>query len=524
MNQRTMERIDAALDGSLDAEEFDALQEELRSDPAAMDHWCRQAEIHGRLEWELSEHAIPFSTPKVVKLRPALPRWAAAAALLFAGLGIGLLAGRHGSTTPGVTIAKHSTFYSGETIGRITAIDSAEWTGSPLHLGDWVSTGSLQLVNGSAEITFDCGATVQLLAPARLHLTSPTRALLESGKATIDIPRQAYGFVFETPSTEISRRLSRFAVAVEDDGHSEIHVLDGQIQLVGKLGDLETLNLAKDGSVGVSGDGTVVAGDRYKASQLTTSFPESGDLLPEWYLHWGFDATDTNTGVFRETGPHPQIGQPFDAQVHLPHPDAAISLVPGRFGNAVRMNGQRGFLGTSFPGFSGDSPRSIAFWVRIDPDTSDTLAYSFLSWGAKTEGGKWQLGWNTGSDNAGTVGAIRTEVELGYHVGSTNLKTGRWHHVACVFTGGENSDVATQVRHYVDGRLEATTALKSHKVDTRTDGEKALPLSLGRRLEGDAYFRTFSGELDEIYLFPTALTPEQVEHLCRDNEPPALRK
>ena len=251
MNHRTMERIDAALDGSLDAAEFEALQEELRNDPAALDHWCRQAEIHGRLEWELAEHAVPSIAPKAAKVRRFIPQWAAAAALLFAGLGIGLLVGRHGATKTTATIAKPTGSYSGETVGRITAIGSPEWVGRSPQAGDWVGTGPLELRDGSVEITFDCGATVQLRGPARLHLTSPTRALLESGKATVDIPRQAYGFVFETPSTEISRRLSRFAVAVEEDGHSEIHVLDGQIQLVGKLGDLETRNRAKNGSVGV---------------------------------------------------------------------------------------------------------------------------------------------------------------------------------------------------------------------------------------------------------------------------------
>jgi hypothetical protein len=189
------------------------------------------------------------------------------------------------------------------------------------------------------------------------------------------------------------------------------------------------------------------------------------------------------------------------------------------------MNGQRGFLATDFPGFSGASPRSISFWVRIPPDTPETLAYSFLSWGTKdVQGGKWQMGWNTGNDNPGTVGALRTEVQGGYHIGSTDLRSGRWHHLVCVFTGGTGADVASHVRHYIDGRLDPTTAILSKAVDTRTSGNNVLPLTLGRRLEGDSYYRTFSGELDEVYLFPTALTPEQIEQLYRENHPPGLRR
>lgn len=526
MNRRTMERIDAALDGSLDAEEFRALQEELREDPAALDHWCRQSALHGRLEWELAEQSqsAPLAAfPKPRRAQAALPLWGAAAALLLAGLGIGVFVGHRGKTAtpPPAAIAT----YSAETLGRITAANGAIWQGASPAVGDWVHSGPLKLRSGSAVVTFDCGATVRLKAPARLHLTSPTRAMLESGKATISIPRQAYGFVLETPTMEISRRMSRFAVAVDEDGHSEIHVLDGQIQLAGKLGDLETLALGKDKAVRVAGDGSVLAETRYDAAQLTTSLPESADLLPEWYLHWGFDATNGATGNFDETGIHPAFSEPFNAQVHLAHPDAAVSLVPGRFGNAVRMNGQRGFLATDFPGFSGNSPRSVVFWVRIEPDTPETLAYSFLSWGTRdVQGGKWQMSWNTGNDNPGTVGAIRTEVQGGYHIGSTDLRTGRWHHVACVFTGGAGADVSSHVRHYIDGRLDPTTAALPKPVDSRTSHGTSLPLTLGRRIESNDQFRTFSGELDEVFLFPAALTPEQIERLYRENRPPELRR
>lgn len=539
MNRRTMERIDAALDGRLAAGEFAALQQELREDPAAFDHWCRQAEIHGRLEWELAGEMpavrpLPKKTAAHSHLRfrfRFLPYAAAAVALLACGLTLGWWLGSH-RTTPGST-AERSLSAPGEdrmrgAVARITAGEDAEWVRHSPRIGEWVGTGSLELAAGSAVVTFDCGATVQLRGPARLHLASPTRALLESGTATVDIPRQAYGFVFETPATEISRRMSRFAVAVEAEGQAEIHVLEGQIQLAGKLGDLDTLDLAKDGAVRIGGDGSVIPGTRYAPGQLApTALPESGDLLPQWFVHWSFDGSDMQTGTFRETGRHEMLGggATFTAQVHLAQPEALVALTPGRFGSAVRMNGQRGFLATRFRGIAGDHARTVAFWVRIPPGTSETLAYSFLSWGTKDTagGGKWQLGWNTGSDNAGVVGAIRTEVEGGYLVGSTDLRTGRWHHVVSVFTGGEGANVASHVRHYIDGRLEAVTAVKAHGVNTLLDDPKALPVTLGRRLDVDSHYRTFSGELDEVYLFPSALTPEQIERLYRENLPPALK-
>ncbi|MCW1926142.1 LamG domain-containing protein [Luteolibacter arcticus] len=72
--------------------------------------------------------------------------------------------------------------------------------------------------------------------------------------------------------------------------------------------------------------------------------------------------------------------------------------------------------------------------------------------------------------------------------------------------------------------MEATTAVKPHRVETLVTGDKALPLSFGRRLDPDTNFRTFRGEMDEIYVFPCALTPEQIERLHSENQPPALRR
>ncbi len=203
---------------------------------------------------------------------------------------------------------------------------------------------------------------------------------------------------------------------------------------------------------------------------------------------------------------------------------ASVGLIPGRFGNAVQLNGEDAFLATGIAGIAGPDPRSIAFWVRLPANSSEIFAYSILSWGAAQAGGKWQVGWNTGTDNRGTRGAIRTEVQDGYQIGSTNLLDGRWHHVAIVFLGGPGSGTTSHLRrHYVDGRLEPTTAVKARPISTMVSGPKALPLSIGRRIESGPFFRTFKGELDDLYILPSALTPEQIQALYHANQPPATR-
>ncbi|MCU0796631.1 MAG: FecR domain-containing protein [Akkermansiaceae bacterium] len=529
MKRETLERIDACLEGTLDPAGFDELQRELRDDPAALAHYCHQAALHGRLEWELGEPAqtlIRESSRPVLapaQARTRLPRFAmAAAALVLLVLGISLWP-QDRSAPVAVAPIEPPPAEEPDYVARITRSADAVWKSQAIQAGDYLQPGTLELAAGSAEVTFDCGASVLLQGGSSLILTSATRARLESGKATVEIPREARGFIFETPSTLLSEHNSRFGVAVDGDGSAEIHVLEGRVELNGKWGDLASLMLGKNKPVRVNREGILLAGERYRPDQFPVRPPAGPELLPEWFLHWSFDSAATSRETFRESGHRPPGMPVFPAEVRLNEEKASVGLIPGRFGNAVQLNGEDAFLATGFPGIAGHAPRSVAFWIRLPANSSEIFAYSILSWGSPTPGNKWQIGWNTGTDSRGTRGAIRTEVQGGYKVGSTNLLDGRWHHVAIVFLGGPGAATDSHIRHYVDGRLEQTTAVKSHPISTGTSGPKALPLSIGRRIESDTHFRTFKGDLDELYILPTALTPEQIQVLFLENRPPTVR-
>ena len=529
MNRDTTRKIDACLEGVITPDEFQSLQDELRNDPGALDHWCHQAELHGRLEWDLAPQSIPT---QIRRPRLRVGRYvAAAAALLVLGLGSRLLIKpQSGGQIPPQVIAPPATDspapFGDTPVARLTSCKDARWSGTSPELGKWIAPGELELTGGTALITFDSGASVQLNGPSRLHPVSATRVLLESGEAVVHIPPQANGFVFETPTSEISRRMSRFQATVDEQGHTTLQIIDGQVQVAAKSGDLTTSVLEKNRKVSIDDKGSMLLLAAPNINRIPVTLPEYPDLLPQWFMHWGFETTDTAAGTFKETGLHEGYARPAHAQAHYAHPDGAVSLVPGRFGNAIRLNGQLAFLVTGFPGISGNSPRTVACWVKIDPETPDSLAYSILAWGSlsKEGGKKWQLSWNSGMDNSGTRGAIRTEVEGGYQVGSTDLRTGRWHHVVSVFTGGEGANTTGSLRHYVDGRLESTTATKPHAVNTLTNGRTSLPVTIGRRIEKEGIYRSFRGELDEIYIFPTALAPEQIDQLYRANQVPGLRR
>jgi len=130
--------------------------------------------------------------------------------------------------------------------------------------------------------------------------------------------------------------------------------------------------------------------------------------------------------------------------------------------------------------------------------------------------------WNTLYKD-GALGALRVELGIGHVVGATDLRDGRWHHVAVVFLGGENADVSTHIRLYVDGRLERMTGRLQQRIATDTVSGKAAPMIIGRylgRWKNREHFY-FQGDLDEVRVYDEAILPSDIvgimkEHLKED--------
>lgn len=94
MNAETEMAIQAAVEGELSPEAKSALNEALRSDPAALEAYCRQLHLHALLAWRAGVATTGASDPEAGKILrfPARPRawvwsrWAAAAALVLLGV------------------------------------------------------------------------------------------------------------------------------------------------------------------------------------------------------------------------------------------------------------------------------------------------------------------------------------------------------------------------------------------------------------------------------------------------------
>jgi hypothetical protein len=139
----------------------------------------------------------------------------------------------------------------------------------------------------------------------------------------------------------------------------------------------------------------------------------------------------------------------------------------------------------------GSSDFTVELWLNT------TLNGERLLIGKRSSGPYWQL---TVTDDPGQAGRVRTLISTGSVTrttyNTTRVDDGQWHHLVVLF----DRDLA--ISYYLDGNPDGTTT-------TTTPGNLAnsANLQLGK-VSGYPYY---NGDLDEIALYPTLLTPTRIQ-------------
>ena len=173
-------------------------------------------------------------------------------------------------------------------------------------------------------------------------------------------------------------------------------------------------------------------------------------------------------------------------------------FVPGLLGDALETaaTGDRIEI-TDYSGVAGTQSRTVSAWIKTE------VTGEIISWGTNVDGEKWIFRVQATDGNAG---AIRVEVGGGYSVGSTDVRDGRWHHVAAVLVDDGSPDV-NEITLYLDGSAEVVSA---------TDGEPINTASTGVVMIGEAPwpYRPFVGLIDEVRIYDRALTQPELRELA----------
>ena len=117
-------------------------------------------------------------------------------------------------------------------VGHFSRIIAAEWVSGAPTLGSDVTLGTYELKSGIVEFEFDNGATVILEGPAHFEVNTAERTFLHHGRVRTHVPPQAYGFTMDTQTMHVVDLGTEFGMEVNPDGAAEVHVFDGEVEIL----------------------------------------------------------------------------------------------------------------------------------------------------------------------------------------------------------------------------------------------------------------------------------------------------
>lgn len=397
-------------------------------------------------------------------------------------------------------------------VAEITGSEAAQGfeIGREFHAGQNLVIGS-----GFVRIRFAKGAEMILEGPGELKISDGNGAVLLRGAVSVHVPPSATGFTLVGPDAKVIDVGTEFAMKASPGQPTEVHVLDGLI-LTSTSGDPAEREMRKDQAIEVI-DGNAREISAQPGHFLNALPNRKGGAVG--YLHWTFDEREGSEAASRGPG----IGESRSA-AHLRSENINGSEPihsEGVFGAGIFLDGKSAFIETGFPGIGGSGARTVAMWVRIPDDWEPLNGYAMASWGSMERlGAAWQISMNPG-DFGGAIGHLRVGTNQDYAVGNTDLRDGRWHHIAAIMYAGDNATAATHVLLYVDGTLETTEVKSTRSIDTDIESEIAVKLQLGRNLETALGIKRernfFRGWIDEVFVADEALSLNQIRGLMKDN-------
>jgi hypothetical protein len=501
MTREEKELVLASIDGSLPVGGEERVRELLKRDPAALEFYALEALVHGELEWHFSvrrgfQGALQRSAEVVVELRRRQIWRMATTSLGIAAAALVILAAvaflRH---VPPPTVA----FRFNE--GAVSRVVRASGNSSDAALG---AGDRLTLEHGAAELNFPTGVRAVIEAPAELVYGGENGVKIERGTAYFHIERpEASGFTVTLPQSEVVDLGTRFGIIAPAGEPAQIHLIDGRILTQRRTGDFEPAAELRPGQA-LQEDDTAATG--------FASVPFNKDWfarqLPDPYEHVAIDFDRVGDDTFKPSGPDRARVREVIVR------GGRIRQVAGRTGNAVRFDGSGSHL--EIRGWSEYHHRpsgTLSFWVRVPKGPRPRECP--LSWGVteRVDEGRWSVAIDAHERHAEL--AIRSGVATSSHLSAASrLAHDTWHHLAFVFKREVNGK--TEVRVFVDGREDPQTAF----LPMASGPDPDTALIIGTHIDPALWTsHAFSGDIDDLRVYRTALDARQIAALARGNDP-----
>lgn len=537
--------LDAYLDGSISASDFDLLQERLLESPELRFVMRRYLSLDNTLQnegadsgsdsemamrpWLSAEnHAAEDEVDpgKVVLFSGGL-RLAAAAAVAFL---LGTAVMYFGSPErEGFQDRAETDEPSAQGFAVIERLFDASWEEGAFRReeGEMLGSEVFRLASGVAEIQFFSGAKMIVEGPAEISLKSAWEATCHDGAVRMKVPPAARGFKLQAPATEIIDLGTEFGLVVRD-GEGHVEVIDGEIAVRHRdegeklLLKNDALTLKSDAAAAKIESGTVAFPDLSHYGARTENRNRSA--FQRWESHRDSLAADDRLIAYytfdedESTPLVPNLSIPrnteLDGATILAEPVAGrwpglkSALEFRRPGARVRVN-----IPGEFPAFT------FMAWVRID---SLDRWYNALFMGDSYETGEphWQI-----RDDGKMMLSVMVDDSRPnpYHAGDAGFHrvyfsppmwdlsmSGEWLHLASVF-----DPESRMVSHYVNGsQISGQEIVDDFFIDQLRIGNAEIG-NWGQPFREDPTFaiRNLNGRLDEMAIFRVALSGDEISGL-----------
>ncbi len=519
--------LDSYLDQTITPGDFEAMQSSLATDPA----YRAIARRYLSLDDFLAN--LPAEAPALIKKKvipfPNLIPLAAAAALAFL-LGSALMLWWQPNQNPPLS-STPSPSPSAQGFAVIENLFNATWPANttPHQPGDSLGAEHFRLASGTAEIQFFSGASMTIEGPADISLKSAWEAHCSQGAVRMKVPPAARGFKLHCPSTEIIDLGTEFGLVVKN-GEGQVEVFDGEIALTHHnkeeklLTKGQALTLSQTGPLSTlaSGKISVPNAETFRpqaAQELTTSFQA-------WQKHRDTLARDQRLIAYytfdQASSLIPNLTLPrnpeLDGAVILAEPvggrwpSLKSALEFRRPGSRVRVNIPGEFQALTF-----------SCWVRID---SLDRRYNALFMGDGYENGEphWQI-----RDDGKLMLSIMVDQDKPH---PTYPEKSRYHHVyfspkiwdlsmsgKWLYLTSVYHPASALVSHFVNGQKVSSETIapdflvKSLRIGNGEIGNWGQPF----RKDPNFTIRNLNGRMDELAIFDTALTDEEVQSLYQNS-------
>ncbi|BCX47753.1 hypothetical protein HAHE_16610 [Haloferula helveola] len=487
-------------DGSIDPRRRDELMAELERSPAARRAYLEYFQHSAVLKMEgakMHERGLLPVIDSSVAQRRLFQRsmLAAAAVIALVAAILGLVAiSQPGPDSAKVTVAA-DTLWSVDSVAREE--DRKE--------SDVTEGSTVRVMSGIARLELESGATLAIQGPAEVRFPKLNQPDLVHGMLWFDSGTSDDSFELKTPELIVRDIGTRFGVRVPEQGAAEIHLIEGELQVLNRKQEPVITSLKPDGKARE----VPLFGEPSEKPLAEDPFPDLAELLEadrnypttvrgqSPLRYWRFE--DDRRGHSDSTesqviGGEPGVGS-NEAFHGFDHDNRCLRLIGTEDDSLV--------AGPSETHEMGQREGAVSFWIRREPG----ITHEEILWlvGPVPEGKRNPqvcLVYTSLAESGRVRMFIKNDGADVVLASSRSVADGRWHHIAASW-GTASAEL------FVDGQSAAADHGPRGLTSTSSAGSR---VRFGKPSEDltDQGAKHFRGWVDEIAMWSRPLTPAEV--------------